>query len=896
MSVNGGSVGAAMATVARAAIAILVAVIVMSAAIWLAQLQWRVGPAAQPVNIRWVANTAANADARLRAQDALRLTGGKQLDARTWSYRLADRSPEAIGRIIADPSVDDTHRLDRVRRRVAIDQPTLPVWLRELLEAEWALPLALVLMLVAAAPLWITRRAIAAAPGEVWHLSSTAYGATQSAAHAIATRTRAVVVMPSTGVEPRAVPELQWMEVAAGLAMGLLLLAPLLANGPTDDEEVGLGVFSSQIFYRALFNGHWPFWLNDLGFGTPMPIGQRLDFHPVFAIASVWSLWAALTTVWVVHVALMVVYFLRLLVLSGIRSPLRLVLLGCYVFSMPAVCYFYQTDWISVIVGWTWFPVVVFYLHSAVRDVNNDAFWAPAMRLGLVVGVWVLNAHPGYLATLAIGLGVYGLALAPRRIRVYSCLLLAVMLAGGLSAERIEFTMSELRAFPSTLGRLTQGGFTIAQHAQAAVVPLAEMPSGLRGPFVGIVLGLAAFGLALNTTRERDRHVRASGIAFVVTAALSIAPLSLVAPLRVFSAVWLFRDPMIFFAILAGGVWLQRAVDTFRPAWKMAIVCCVMMQVVQQGIAVWPGLLSVVQQSRSLDFYRHQYHAVGIGEVITQRAASYGSRLYISEEVLERMRGQLSRDGLHSVTDLVFLGVNPVNASFKTVSMDQIYPSRALMRSMIGGQLDVIDNETALDVLGVNLVVMAAGEGPAPPTLHQTDLLQLKGVGRYEGPAHDIRVLANEDAWPTAVLTDIRARTLPLPFRPGCPHRGALCRDFSGLAGARLPVPVRLDTENGRYTARFPPSDQERLLFLSVLSRPEWHATAGTTSLRIVPIADAFVGVVVAPGVEEIELRYAPRVRIALAWFSGAILIMLIIAVGLKEASDRWRHNRRARV
>ena len=556
---------------------------------------------------------------------------------------------------------------------MTIDQPGLPAWLREVLEREWALPVGLLLLLIAAVPAWVARRQIAAAPRDLRHVSQAALRMARAAAGAVGARTRAVVVMPAVGAERRPpVPGLQWTEVAAGLVMGVVLLAPLLAYAPTDAEELGLGMFSSQIFYRALFDGRWPFWLNDLGFGTPMPIGHRLDFHPVFAVASLRSLWAALSALWMVHVAVMVVYFLRLLVASGIRPPLRTIVLACYVFSMPSACYFYQTDWISVIVGWTLFPVLVFYVQRAVADASGEAFWAAAARLGLLFGIWILNAHPAYLATLVIVLVVYALVLAPVRARVYSCLLIASMFAAGIAAERIWFTLSELREFPVGLQRLMYGGYTLAQHARAAAVPLIDFPSDPRGPFVGIVIGIAALCAVLNAARESDRHVRASAIAFAVAAALSMAPVDLV-PLRVFSAIWQFRDPMVFFALLAGGVTLQRALDSFRPTWRMAIWCCVMVQVVQQGITIWPGF-SGVQQSRSLHFYRYQYSAVGIGAVITKRAALYGSRLYVSGEVLQRMQGYLSHEGLHSITDLVFLGVNPVNASFKGVSMDRIYP------------------------------------------------------------------------------------------------------------------------------------------------------------------------------------------------------------------------------
>jgi hypothetical protein len=415
-------------------------------------------------------------------------------------------------------------------------------------------------------------------------------------------------------------------------------------------------------------------------------------------------------------------------------------------------------------------------------------------------------------------------------------------------------------------------------------------------PFVGIVLGVAALALVLRVTKERDRHVRACGITFAVSAALSTVDVNSdrLGPLGIVSAVWLFRDPLVFFALLAGGVALQRALDTFRPRWRTIVWCCVVAQVVQQGFAVRPAFWHIAQSAGSLQFYRHQFHPAGIGAVITQRAASYGSRLYVSAEILGRLRKLLSEEGVHFVTDLALLGVNPINGNFKGVSMDRLYPSRALMYGVIGGQQDVIENDTLLDVLGVNLIMMAAGDGPVPATLRLTDRLR-PGGGSFAGPAHDILLLANEDAWPKAVLLDGSAQTAPLPFRPGCPNRGALCRDYTALAAARLADPVQLSVGTGRYTARFAPSDRERLLFLSVLNRPEWEITARAGTLRSAPIADAFIGVLVPAGVDEVDLRFVPRVRIALAWLSGGILTLLLVGVGVGEARSGWAWLRRVR-
>jgi hypothetical protein len=617
MPTNTGPVGSPFATLTRAALVVLGAVLTWSGGIWLLQLDRHAGPAAQRVNVRWVPDTANDPDKLARAEHEFRLTAGEAAGPRTWAYHLADRSSENIGRILASPSVEDTHWLDRGELRVQLNQPNIPGWVRELLNTEWASAVGLLLLVAGAVPVWFSRRQIVAAPGELRHLLRTARHAVRALTTAVTVPIRTTLVLPSAVTAPRpAVPRLQWKEVAAGLAMGLVLLAPLLAYGPSDDEEVGLGVFSSQVFYRALFAGHWNFWSNDLGFGTPMPIGQRLDFHPVFALGSLVSVWTALCAVWIVHVAVMVVYFLRLTTASGVRRPLRLILLAGYLFSIPSVFYMYQTDWVSVIVGWSLLPVLIFYLRRAALDPGHESMWMAGARLGLLGGFWFLNSHPGYLATLAFATAVYTLVLAPLRFRVYGSLLLAVVLAAGVSAERLWFSVSEMQWFPTTLDRATQGGYTVTQYVQAAITPLGSVPLSPRGPFVGLVLISAAVSVVLGLRRERDRHVRACGVAFAVAAAASMASQDMVEPLRAFSAVWMFRDPTVFFALLAAGVACQRALDTFRPAWRTVVWCCVAVQMAQQGMAAWPAYLSVAQTSRGLQHYRYQYQAAGIGGAI----------------------------------------------------------------------------------------------------------------------------------------------------------------------------------------------------------------------------------------------------------------------------------------
>src|ERR1041385_6826855 len=64
--------------------------------------------------------------------------------------------------------------------------------------------------------------------------------------------------------------QVRWREVVIGMVLGVLFLLPLLVYGPGEDEEGALGIFSSQVHYAALLHGKWLFWLNNLGFGTPL--------------------------------------------------------------------------------------------------------------------------------------------------------------------------------------------------------------------------------------------------------------------------------------------------------------------------------------------------------------------------------------------------------------------------------------------------------------------------------------------------------------------------------------------------------------------------------------------------------------------------------------------------
>jgi hypothetical protein len=151
----------------------------------------------------------------------------------------------------------------------------------------------------------------------------------------------------------------------------------------------------------------------------------------------------------------------------------------------------------------------------------------------------------------------------------------------------------------------------------------------------------------------------------------------------------------------------------------------------------------------------------------------------------------------------------------------------------------------------------------------------------------DLVSYANPDAWPEVTVLSTDALDVPLPLVAGCGHDGALCRRYDALVKTRLPDRASLASVNGEYQIRVAPSTAERLLFLSVLYRPEWTAaSSGGGALRIDPVAGAFLGVRVPPGVQEVRVVFVPRARVALTWLgvvSTASLLVLCSVVAWRQ-------------
>ena len=827
---------------------------------WMAVVQWTEGPPAQRVNIRWAADVSP--DQRRQAEREFGLAAGDAFEGRTWRYFLRKRSGENIEQLLKDRRVEDTFHIDRTTLRVQIDKPDLSPRFRTWLESDRLGEISLFLAIVATAFSWYARARLLPA------LHRTADSFAWLVAKAFDPRRE--------NVRPTA------RELTIATAFGILFLIPLLLYGPYEEEIVQATVLPNQVFYKELFHGRWIYWLNDLGFGAPMPLGDPLMFHPVFGpLAAFSTLRVTLTAVWLAQMVVMVVYFLKLLAVTDVRLPsLRLLLAACCIASAPSTLYFYDSDWLQMVIAWTLYPVLVFYLHAAITSGAREHFWRTALSLGLLFGFWIVNAHPGYVMTSALAFAVYVLVAAPHDRRVYMCLTAGATLAAGIASARVYMLLHEARLFPATASAL-RDGTNVHSYVAAFVAPL--LRPDVRAPFIGVGVGSAAIASLLWLTRREDSHVRGCTAALFASAVFSVIPGELWF-VPAFSP-WLFRDPVVFFGLLAGGNVLQRAFRAPQPAFKYAAALLLLLQLVQQWYVVpRASLAESRRRAGKLLFYRYQGQPFGLGRTLVDEAKRFGRRVYLSPQVDTAMHGNLSADGIHFSSDLVLLGLNPVNGWFKNVSVTVIQPPKLLMEGTIQGDSNVIGNRTLLDVLGINLVLTTEHETGVPPGVVVVDRPDVN-----DERLSDLVLLANADAWPPAVLLRGDAYTTHLPVRTGCERTGALCRDYEPLSQMRIDGDVTLHATNGTYVAHVPPSDQERVLFISAMYRPEWRAAGPTGPLPVHAIADAFLGVTVPPGTTDITVEYTPRIQIALTWFSNIVFGggLAILVIGRRRRTAR---------
>jgi len=112
-------------------------------------------------------------------------------------------------------------------------------------------------------------------------------------------------------------------------------------------------------------------------------------------------------------------------------------------------------------------------------------------------------------------------------------------------------------------------------------------------------------------------------------------------------------------------------------------------------------------------------------------------------------------------------------------------------------------------------------------------------------------------------------------------------RIFAGSLADQPQLPVKkLDAFDDFMRFSVTPADQETLLFVSQQYHPSWRATTGSKVLSMVQINDFYLGVVLPPHVEAVDLGFYPFAR--WSWLAHVFFSMVAVYLLIRGRFGRW--------
>lgn len=693
-------------------------------------------------------------------------------------------------------------------------------------------------------------------------------------------------------------------------AMSALFLGLLVVYGPVDIEQYHHSHPAVRVFHRILLEGHLPFWTDGFGLGTPLPIGETLALHPLFLLQQLMPLRWVLSLFWIVHLTLGSYFVLRLCDLVRIDSIVaRLVALG-FIASPVTANYSYTDDWPSVFLGWTMFPVLVFFSCRLAGESDRSQTWRLASMMVLLLSFVVWNTHLGYWITLGSILVCLVALLSRGNWRILGRFAAVVAATACVTGERLFFIVSEALRFPAGLSKISQDPFPIGAwidqlHRPLSQPILASLVAGDFGsavdiylssmhysriPFLGLAFSAAALWAVVRLAgrpsgNPHEGIQRAFAVCFILAAVLSILPQETL--LFIPSGMWLYRDSATLFGLLAAGSTLSLWRRHGHVAKRVVGVALIIQAVQVALVALPPALFVYSHRDENVRFYEGP-RATEFADWVEEATGGSRARTFLSPGVTRLLiseRPYLADLGLLATGDLEPVGLLPVNGYFKNVSMDSLHPSLARFHGFIASAPEVIGDPAILDLLAIQFLLALDSE---------TGL----DLSRFDSAAPPFRLadgtslllMRNPAAWPRANLFRPSIEQVALEPRPECQTSGLLCADVSPLASSRLAEPVHLAGADGRHRLAVKPAEQDRVLVVSQLYRPGWRARSQEgRSLRLFPFAGTLLAIEVPPGVSAVQLTYLPKWRRALLLLG---LVAALACVLILYLSRRTAHRR----
>lgn len=679
---------------------------------------------------------------------------------------------------------------------------------------------------------------------------------------------------------------------------------PILLSDRNDMEQYDYEYYSALWQLKDVVRLHAiNYWQDSLGFGSPLPIGFNLTFHPVLSLVTVLPDRIVIPSFQLLHVLIAVLYLNALLIQFNVRAIVRGVVVTLYVLGATTLYNHYVEDWPVQVFITSLLPVIVYYVEKFLAADSGLERWRQTLIIGLVLAALFVWGHPGvwvmHLAVIAL-YTVIRAGIPPPRPFVAMAAVAGVIACSIYSPELFRLAR-HLSEFDTGLVKYSGADYNLIDWFAWALWPLdpmklfhleqskvfSELYTSPRNGFFSCVFFVAVFaGLRslYHAVATRTCDARCAGaVAFFVGIMLSTVKPEWYR--HAVSAPWLFRDSAILFGLLVYANTFNDRLAAFqagpvgrrgKPLLLSAVVTLVSVVAVGQSLYA-AGVKVSSHLSRSDIPFRGDVAKSDFFRRMNTLFPQQGLIVYPSVRVEETLvrRGGLRGAGVYASSDFARAGYSSlVRRYFKNYSTDVFHDDYALFYGHIPSVPMVIESKAALDFFGINIVIVSEQElqGDGFPNIDR----DLTYVGDYRIPVTGERLLfyRNSTALPRAL--SFARGTLPAPANV-VTDRVINAQWGSVMSKVLKDEPVHVTGSDGRYTFALRPHDEARTVLFKQWYRTEWRAmTAAGTLLPVEPLYKGFIGIDVPADVNTFTVEYRPVV-VQWLWILSAAVAASII-------------------
>jgi hypothetical protein len=659
------------------------------------------------------------------------------------------------------------------------------------------------------------------------------------------------------------------LSIALAAVAPVVLSAAVLIGTTPDEEEFRFAVLASTLHATALADARWPWWTPALGLGIPQPLVPNFNMHPLLPLLTLMSPVAWVRLFYVAHTIFGAIGMWRLGGDLRLGGGARAACVFSFMLATPTQNYVLVDFWPSHYLVWTcapWLLVLAWRFAAA----SGRELWRYTLLLGACAGLVLANTNPGHVVVYATVTATVVWTHWRGLLARWRCAACAALLALAISSpnhvqlalERSVFSadltivktpdaMPRSAAWDAFLRPLRHAG----ESWQADVIERGPRTVFFGGPFAV----LALCGLWLGRRRHPDLVL---GV-FLSTTLLFTAFVPIT-----FASRFHFRDPLTLCAIPLAGITLDMVLRSSRFLGTVLLIG----QIAVVGLAVWPVAAVMLEpEAREAAWFRGATGRTPMATALRALMREPG-RLAFSPQVDAEVSARARLfDGL-GINALGYHGISVVNGSFKGVSTDVVWPDDRLFYGRIRLPSTLIRSDVGLDLLGIRYVLANPGEPVAE------GLVERGTVEKRDKTS--LLLYENIDAWRRAFLVRGDAAAFnDLPRQQECSNDRLLCRDFTSLGQARLPVAVAFAQRDGEIALTFEAQREPHVMVLSEMFRPAWTARTADATLPTVSVGPGLLAVEIPPNVGDVRVEYRPLMLQAATAASGIAVALAAVAL-----------------